>query len=282
VEFGPKWVREAGLVASIRGLGKEVIDKGDLQFSEVEKDDDCKGAKHPRTVGAATKKIYDAVSEVAKAKKFSLTIGGDHSLAVGSIAAVAEAWSNLRIIWVDAHADINTPETSPSGNIHGMPLAFLMGLVKDPIVGFEWLKPCLKPHQVVYIGLRDVDNEERVIVKEQGVKYFSMTEVDIYGIDKVVEMALDHINPKRENPIHMSFDIDAIDPEFCPSTGTKVMGGLTYREARRICEKVAETGQLVGLDLVEVNPQIGTESDAKKTSSVAVDLAKFCLGHKFL
>jgi len=284
VEQGPKAIREAGLVSELYQLGWEVNDIGDLSFENVPAEEDpqsAEGIKSPRQVGGACKKIFDSVYKHAVEGKLCLTLGGDHSLAIGTIAALIRAWQDLVIIWVDAHGDINVPETSPTGNIHGMPVSFLMGLCNaETIPGFEWLKPCLTPDRIVYVGLRDVDFGEKKILRKQGIKVFSMTEVDKYGIGKVMEMALDHVNPKRDKPIHLSYDVDAIDPLVCAATGTSVKGGLTYREARHICEAVAETGRLVGLDIVEVNPAIGSEHDVKETASVAVDLVKSALGRK--
>lgn len=178
---------------------------------------------------------------------------------------------------MDAHADINTAESTDSGtvlqlmtvlsgtraytytlydttgNIHGMPLSFLLG-IGPKVEEFAWVKPLLKPHRLVYIGLRDVDLAERRILKEHGIKAFSMHEVDKYGIGRVVEMALDHVNPGRKLPIHLSFDVDALDPTVAPSTGTPVRGGLTFREGHYICEAVYETGCLVALDIMVGSP----------------------------
>jgi len=281
VEGGPKAIRDAGLLPAIWKLGWEVEDFGDLEFQTIENDPTAdNGVKHPRQVGSACEKIFDTVYKHAVEGKLMLTLGGDHSLAIGTIAAACKAWKDTVVVWVDAHGDINTPATSPSGNIHGMPVAFLMGLVKGEVPGFEWLHPCLTPDRIVYIGLRDVDFGEKKILREQGIKVFSMTEVDKFGIGKVMEMALDHVNPKRDKPIHLSYDVDGIDPQVIPSTGTRVRGGLSYREARHICEAVSETGRLVSLDIVEVNPAIGTPKDVEETASVAVDLVKSALGRK--
>jgi len=281
VEGGPKAIREAGLLKEIWKLGWEVQDYGDLEFETVENDPPASnGVKHPRQVGKACEKIFDYVYKHAAEGKLMLTLGGDHSLAIGTIAAINKAWKDVVVIWIDAHGDINTPQTSPSGNIHGMPVAFLMGMVKESVPGFEWLHPCLTPDRIVYIGLRDVDSGEKKILREKGIKVFSMTEVDKFGIGKVMEMALDHVNPKRDKPIHLTYDVDAIDPLVVPSTGTRVKGGLTYREARHICETISETGRLVSMDVVEVNPSIGTDKDVAETASVAVDLVKSALGMK--
>jgi len=284
VEKGPIAIRNAGLIDALWKQGWEIKDEGDLQFETIEEKDDPpdhNGIKRPRQVGAACKKVFQEVYKHAVEGKLCLTLGGDHSLAIATIAAMRRAWKDLVVIWIDAHGDINTPTTSPTGNIHGMPVAFLMGLFdSNTVPGFDWLQPCLTPDQIVYIGLRDVDSGEKKILRKYGIKVFSMTEVDKFGIGKVMEMALDYVNPKRDKPIHLSYDVDGIDPLVVPSTGTTVKGGLTYREARHICESVAETGRLVGIDLVEVNPAIGSEKDVHETASVAVDIAKSALGQK--
>eukprot|EP01116_Phalansterium_solitarium_P003475 TRINITY_DN14307_c0_g1_i1.p1 TRINITY_DN14307_c0_g1~~TRINITY_DN14307_c0_g1_i1.p1 ORF type:complete len:361 (+),score=109.68 TRINITY_DN14307_c0_g1_i1:136-1218(+) len=285
VEGGPRAIRDAGLVSELETLGWAVDDRGDIQFDNVPPEQDPpagNGVKFPRQVGGCTAKLFDEVYAAASTGKLALTLGGDHSLAIGSIAAVCRAWPDTCVIWVDAHGDINTHETTPSGNLHGMPVGFLMGLVDGTVPGFEWLAPCLSPERIVFIGLRDVDPGEKKVLRQHKIKCFSMTEVDRYGIGKVMELALDHVNPKRDKPIHLSYDVDAIDPLVVPSTGTRVKGGLTYREACYICEAVSETGQLVGLDVVEVNPAIGTPDQVAETAQVAVGIIKSALGQRLI
>lgn len=175
---------------------------------------------------------------------------------MGTISGVLSAHPEACVVWVDAHADINTPQTSTSGNIHGMPLAFLLGIAGELPKAqsgpqpFSWIKPVLRPERLVYIGLRDVDEGEKKILREHKIRAFSMHEVDRFGIGRVVELALAHVNPNGDRPIHLSFDVDALDPSVAPSTGTPVRGGLTFREGHYICEAIAETGLLVGLDIM--------------------------------
>lgn len=175
---------------------------------------------------------------------------------MGTISGVLDAHPEACVVWVDAHADINTPQTSTSGNIHGMPLSFLLGIAGEIPKAesgpqpFSWIKPVLRPDRLVYIGLRDVDDGEKKILREHNIRAFSMHEVDKYGIGRVVELALAHVNPDGNRPIHLSFDVDALDPSVAPSTGTPVRGGLTFREGHYICEAIAETGLLVGLDIM--------------------------------
>jgi arginase len=200
---------------------------------------------------------------------------------MGTIAGTCAVYNDLCVIWVDAHADINTPETTTSGNLHGCPVAFLLGIVGQ-VPNYEWLKPCLKPDRIVYIGLRDVDQGEKEILKKFGIKAFSMYHVDKYGIGKVVEMALDHVNPNRDRPIHLSFDVDALDPSVAPATGTPVRGGLSFREGHYICEAINETGCLVAMDLVEVNPLLGDSNSLTQTVQVGCGLIRCALGETLL
>jgi arginase len=283
VDQGPAVIREAGIKNEISLLGWEVSDLGDLSLSEwdQEKDPAFGIIKHPRQVGEACQKVFERARSVSSTH-FVLTLGGDHSLAIGSIAAMKETWSDLCIVWVDAHGDINNDKTTTSGNIHGMPLGFLAGLNEKPVPGFEWLKQTIDIKHLVYIGLRHVDFQEKRTLHKLGIKAFSMHEVDKFGIGRVMEMALDHIDPKRRRPIHLSLDIDGIDPSVCPSTGTRVTGGLTYREANYICEVLSESGRLVSMDITEFNPSIGTPDEVRQTAEVVVALARGALGHELL
>jgi len=287
VEKGPACLRKLEITTEIEWRGWKLHDLGDVIRERWEPADDPiseHGVKNPRQVGAACKELYDRIKPVI-GREFMVTMGGDHSLAIGSISAAVEHWGkDLGIVWVDAHADINTETTSGSGNIHGMPLAFLCGLMKGQVPGFEWFKPCLDPSRIVYIGLRHVDFHEKFLIRDNNIKAFSLREVDKYGIGKVMDMALAYLNPHphRKIPIHLSFDIDSIDPFVCPSTGTRAGGGLSYREGCFICETVSETGCLVGLDLVELNPDIGTKEDVQQTAEVTISLLRCALGHELL
>jgi arginase len=250
-------------------------------------DPDHRGMKKPRAVSAVTEALSKQVYDHAKEGRFVLTLGGDHSIAIGTISGTAKAirerlGRDMAVIWVDAHADINTPETSDSGNIHGMPVAFLTGLASDaPDAPFGWIKDehRVSVKKIVYIGLRDVDRGEKKILRENGIKAFSMHDIDRHGIGKVMDMALGWIG--SDTPIHLSFDIDALDPRFAPSTGTAVRGGLTLREGDFIAECVHETGSLVALDLVEVNPSLEEEGAAETVRS-GVSIVRCALGDTLL
>ena len=250
-------------------------------------DPEYRGMKNAKAVDAVTHELSRQVYEHARKGRFVLTLGGDHSIAIGTISGTAKAMRerlgrDIAVIWVDAHADINTPESSDSGNIHGMPLAFLTGLASDKEgQPFGWIKDDqrISPKKLVYIGLRDVDRGEKKILRDNGIKAFSMHDIDRHGIGKVMDMALGWIG--SDTPIHLSFDIDALDPMWAPSTGTAVRGGLTLREGDFIAECVHETGSLIALDLVEVNPSL-EEKGAADTVRAGVSIVRCALGDTLL
>ncbi|GAP90866.1 putative arginase [Rosellinia necatrix] len=294
VDAGPSALIESGLLAQLRDElnyklhGDERVNAYD---DLVPKDDPpFRNMKNPGTVSAVTKRLGEEVYSHAREGRLVLTLGGDHSIAIGTIAGTAKAirerlGREIAVIWVDAHADINTPESSDSGNIHGMPVAFVTGLAKEErLEYFGWLGPehMLNPSKLVYIGLRDVDAGEKKILREHGIKAFSMFDIDRYGIGRVVEMALAHIG--NDTPIHLSFDVDALDPMWAPSTGTPVRGGLTLREGDFICESVHMTGNLVAVDLVEVNPSLAAdrETEANETIRAGCSLVRCALGESLL
>ncbi|KAH9857221.1 Ureohydrolase [Lenzites betulinus] len=283
VDDGPIRLVEAGLPEQLTELGWDVQFDGHHQFDAIEAANDppIGKLKNARLVSRVCSAVADVVGEHAKNGQLPLTLGGDHSLAMGTISGTLQKYPDACVVWVDAHADINTAETTDSGNIHGMPLSFLLG-IGPKVEEFAWVQPLLKPHRLVYIGLRDVDHGERRILREHGIKAFSMHEVDKYGIGRVVEMALDHVNPGRKLPIHLSFDVDALDPTVAPSTGTPVRGGLTFREGHYICEAVYETGCLVALDIMEVNPSLADSESVKATVAVGCSLARAALGETLL
>lgn len=254
-------------------------------------DADFRNMKRPLAVSSVTKKLSDQVYEHAMEGRCVLTLGGDHSIAIGTISGTAKAirerlGREMAVIWVDAHADINTPETSDSGNIHGMPVAFLTGLAKEKRGDiFGWLKDenMISVKKLVYIGLRDVDRGEKKMLREHGIRAFSMHDIDRHGIGRVMELALGHIG--SDTPIHLSFDVDALDPLWAPSTGTPVRGGLTLREGDYIAECVHETGSLVAMDLVEVNPTLepGVNNiGAHETVRAGCSLVRCALGESLL
>ncbi|KAI9446699.1 arginase [Lactarius indigo] len=294
VDKGPIHLVNAGLVEQLKDLGWVVEFDGHHQFEDISAAVDPPTGKlrNPRLVSNVTEAVGRVVAGHVSKGSLPLTLGGDHSLAMGTIAGTLSKYPDACVIWIDAHADINTPETTDSGNIHGMPLAFLTsvsrstslsGFASNQPIPFSWLDTVhLPPSNLAYIGLRDVDRGEKAIIREHNIAAFSMHEVDRYGIGKVVEMALDRVNPDRSKPIHLSFDVDALDPSVAPSTGTPVRGGLTFREGHYICERLFETGLLVAVDLMEVNPSLKEEADAQQTVAVGCSLVRAALGETLL
>lgn len=284
---GPQALREKGLHQALSKLGWRLEEVGDLVFEppghnapEYTGPGMCRSSF---AVGHGCRKLKEVVQKHAAKGNFVLTLGGDHSIALGSLAGILSVRPQTGVVWVDAHADINTPASSLSGNMHGMPLGFLTGLANPTAVpGCEWLAnvPRLKPEQLAYVGLRDVDREERRILKELNIQAFTMYHVDKYGIGKVMEMLLDHLG---DRPLHMSYDIDACDPVIAPSTGTKVRGGLSFREAHYVAEAVAETGRLGSVDMVEINPQLTDQvtDSGTQQSEDTIDLTLALLADVF-
>ncbi|XP_026206320.1 arginase-1 [Anabas testudineus] len=284
VDRGPDVIRAAGLVHRLHEQGCAVKDYGNLTFEEVVVDEPVGAVKCVRAVGSANQRLSEAVQNVKRDGHTSVLLGGDHSLAIGSIHGHSAAVGDLSVVWVDAHADINTPLTSPTGNIHGQPMSYLLHELqsKIPVLpNFTWIKPCVSAKDLVYIGLRDVDPEEHYILKLLGVKVFSMSAVDQLGVARVMEETCDYLSARVKKPIHLSFDIDAIDPSITPATGTPVVGGLTYREGVYITEHLCQTGLLSAVDMVEVNPLRGqTEQEVQSTVHTAVDLLLGCFGRR--
>ncbi|KAI9908070.1 hypothetical protein PsorP6_003530 [Peronosclerospora sorghi] len=288
---GPDRLRGVGLHKMLVNLGWSVEENGNLEFAAPSRDDPVLDPRYGKAkqcfaVGNGLKQLYAIFKQKAEEGKFCLVLGGDHTIGAGSLAGLLSVHPDAGVIWVDAHADINTPAVTESGNMHGMPISFLMESMVDSskIPGFEWFVngPSMKPEQLVYVGLRDIDQVERRIIREKSIKAFTMQEVDRYGIGKVMEMALDHLIGKKQRALHMSYDIDAVDPLVAPSTGTRVRGGLTWREAHYVAEAVAETNLLVGLDMVEVNPKLAPGIGAKLTVEMALMLIASALGNRIL
>ncbi|KAJ5776801.1 Arginase [Penicillium odoratum] len=291
VEAAPMALIEAGLLTQLReDLEYTIHHDNIVHYYEKDipaEDPDHRNMKKPRAVSAVTERLSTQVYNYAKDGKFVLTLGGDHSIAIGTISGTSKAirerlGREIGVIWVDAHADINIPEMSPSGNIHGMPMAFLTRLAREDRRDiFGWLQDehIVSTRKLVYIGLRDVDRGEKKLLREHGIKAFSMHDIDRHGIGRVVEMALAHIG--NDTPIHLSFDVDALDPQWAPSTGTPVRGGLTLREGDFICEAVHETGNLIAMDLVEVNPSLESVG-AAETIRAGCSLVRSALGDTLL
>ncbi|KAK0066205.1 Arginase, partial [Biomphalaria pfeifferi] len=281
-EDGPKCLRDAGVVATLEKLGHNVEDHLDILVDKnLLGKSNCPKTKNNLSVSDVNQKLSQKVAETVAKKQTAVVIGGDHSLGIGSIHGHAKAEPHLVVIWIDAHADINTPNTSTTHNMHGMPLSFLVKELEKEIPGdvMPWCKPCISAKQIVYIGLRDVDPGERKIIEDLGIKSFSMQEVDELGIVETLRQALEHVDPKHKAPIHVSFDIDSVDPQYTPSTGTAVSGGLTLREMFYIAETISKTGRLSVLDVAEVNPRIA-EQHAQITVQNTMDVIASFFGRR--
>lgn len=276
---GPAAVRRAGLVSVLEGVGVAVADGGDIPVPSA----NGKGSARLQN-GAAILKVCRELEKrtrsAVKGGAVPLTIGGDHSLAMGSVAGVAgarrEQGDKIGLIWVDAHADFNTPKTSPSGNLHGMPLAHLLGMGDKEFAGLGGFAPKAEPRNVCLIGVRDVDKAEADNLRRSGVRVFSMQEIDRFGLGMVMEQAID-IASEGTAGFHLSFDIDVVDPGSAPGTGTLKRGGLTYRESHLLMELAADSERLLGLDLVEVNP---LEDVQNATAVLAVELISSAMGKR--
>lgn len=279
VELGPDYLLQYGLRQDMEKLGwhttlEKALDGKAVEARKArEQNDVIRHLKRPKLTADCTQEIYKCVRKVAEQGRFPLTLGGDHSIAIGTVAGVLSVHPDAGVIWVDAHADINTMSSTVTGNLHGCPLSLVMGLDRANIPDcFSWVPQVLKPEKLAYIGLRELDEAEKQILHDLSITAFSMFHVDRYGMDKVIQMAVDAVTPLGTEPIMVSYDVDAIDPLFVPATGTPVRGGLSFREALFLCERVAETGRLVALDVVECNPLLAT-TDANVTDTVSVGCA---------
>lgn len=272
--LGPDALRFAGMKKRLEKIGYEVQDEGNITFHAVETGRDATNHKNLASVVEANEKLAAKVDAVMKAGRFPLIIGGDHSLAIGSIKGVLKNIPRLGVIWFDAHGDINTGETSPSGNIHGMPVASLLGRGHERLSSIGGAEHRLNKENIVYVGCRDLDSGERVALKELGIHVFTMHDIDLHGIQWVMEKAI-AIASQETDGVHVSFDVDVLDPAFAPGTGTLVPGGMEYREAHLSLELIAKQVKLVSVEFVEVNPIL---DDKNKTAEAAVALAGSLLG----
>ena len=279
VDMGPAAVRYTGLVSRLRELGHEVVDTGDISIPIRDCETgtcDQKEDKYLNEIIQICTSIYKTGRQVVKSGRFPLFIGGDHSIAVGTVAAVTND-EPTGLIWIDAHGDFNTPQTSPSGNIHGMPLAALIGEGHEPLVNVGEPGAKILPENVVMIGQRDLDPSEKKRLKASGITVFTMREIDEQGISSVANKALMKlIHLKR---IHLTVDMDALDPLEAPGVGTPVPGGITYREAHLLMEILADSEKITSMDLVEINPILDI---ANKTAELAVELTLSALGKSIL
>lgn len=277
VDMGPSAIRYAHLQQKLEELGYAVQDEGNVEVPIAEM---CSitnpKLKYIDCIIPMSRRVAGAVATSVQAGRFPLVLGGDHSLSIGSVRGAARS-KKIGVIWVDAHADFNTAETTPSGNIHGMSLAILAGQGDKSLVQL-WDEPfpVIDPHKIAIIGARDLDAGEKVNLQNAGAMVMSMEQVDRFGMVTVVEKAIEHIS-RDVDGIFLSLDLDALDPRHAPGVGTPVPAGLTQREAHLACELIAETGKLIGMDLVEVNPILDIQN---QTASLAVEFALSALGRR--
>lgn len=279
VDMGPSAMRAAKLHAVLRGIGHEVLDVGNVATleSEARKIKDPK-LKYLDEVLLVCKRLSQQVTKGFSEGDFPLVLGGDHSIALGTWAGMAAVGRNEGLIWIDAHGDFNTSASSPSGNIHGMPLASICGIGDERLTQFGGPKAKANPKHVVLLGIRDLDPEEKKLITKSGVQYYTMRDIDERGVRKVMEDAIE-IAGKGGRKIHVSFDVDVMDPAYAKGTGTPAPGGLTYREAHLAMELAADSGQLQSMEMVEVNPLLDIRNE---TGELAVGLIASALGKRII
>src|SRR5215813_663723 len=283
VDMGPSAVRVAGLEAKLEGIGHVVEDSGNIAVAipEQKKAGDP-NAKYLKEIVATCTKEAELVVKTLEAGKTPLVLGGDHSVAAGTVAGVAEFYrrqnQKIGLIWIDAHSDMNTPESSPSGNVHGMPLAAIMGLGPAELGNIYNFSPKIHPENCVLVGIRDVDAHEKENIRRAGVEVFTMRDIDERGMRSVMEEAL-RMAGRGTAGYHISLDMDWIDPEDAPGVGTPVWGGATYREAHLAMEIISDHGRMLSFEIVEVNPVI---DEKNQTADLAVELALSAFGKKIL
>ena len=283
VDMGPSAVRVAGLEARLEALGHQVEDAGNITVALPEqKKEGAANAKYLKEITTTCTKQADLVLKTLEAGKFPIVLGGDHSVAAGTVAGVAEYYrrqqQNIGLLWIDAHSDINTPESSPSGNVHGMPLAAIMGLWQGELANIYDFSPKVRAENCVLVGIRDVDAFEKENIRKAGVEVFTMRDIDERGMRAVMEEAL-RMAGRGTAGYHVSLDMDWIDPEDAPGVGTPVWGGATYREGHLAMEIIADHGRMLSFEIVEVNPVI---DEHNQTADLAVELTLSAFGKKIL
>ncbi len=280
VDLGPTAIRYAGLISRLKQLDLDVYDKGDIKVPAVNIEkfhSEQKGLRNYDEIIEVNQKLNKEVSASIENNRFPLVLGGDHSIAVGSVSAISKHYNNLGVIWYDAHGDLNIPEESPSGNIHGMPLRILTG--EGPKELLELNSNVIKPENIVLIGMRDLDKGERQFIKDHNIKTFTMSDIDKLGIKEVIENTIEYLKSRNVDGVHLFLDVDALDPLETPGTGTRVLGGLSYRESHFALELLHQSHLISSMDLVEVNPLIDSNNH---TAEQAVSLVGTFFGETLL
>ncbi|WP_332693990.1 arginase [Halalkalibacter lacteus] len=279
VDMGPSAMRYAGLIEEIKGLGFNVKDYGDIKINRFSNGTTREqNLKNLQEVIKTSEELCRELDEILSEGGFPLVLGGDHSISIGSIAGISKHYKELGVIWYDAHADLNTAETSPSGNIHGMPLAINLGLGHPLLTEIGGYAPKIKPENIVIIGARSIDEGERELIRKKGLKVFTMHEIDRKGMTRVMEETIHYLETNTDG-VHLSLDLDAIDPLDAPGVGTPVLGGITYRESHLAMEMLAEAAIITSAEFVEVNPILDNKN---KTADVATELVASLLGKKLI
>ncbi len=278
VDMGPSALRIAGIGEQIAALGYTVVDRGDLPAPIPETQalrDEHK--KYIRDIAKVCQKVYQTSLSSFDEGAMPLVLGGDHSIALGTLGGMASARGPGGVLWIDAHGDVNRPETTPTGNVHGMPLAAALGLAGAGFESEAWPLPAVDSGRVALVGVRQLDEGERQLLRKHDSCVFTMSDIDRLGVEKVMHDALEHV--AGPNFVHVSLDMDVVDPDVAPGVGTPVPGGLSYREAHLACELIAESGLMESLEVVEVNPILDREN---QTASLAVELVASALGARIL
>lgn len=278
VDMGPSAIRYAGIDDRLTALGLDCADLGNVEtaVAEAAEEVDPKARFLP-DIKRSCERIARLVSGVTRKRKVPIVLGGDHSVAIGTLGGMASVHGPGGVIWLDAHGDLNTPETSPSGNVHGMPLGAALGLAPDAFASEAWPLPALDPRHVALVGIRSLDHGERELVKSFGIAVHTMSDLDRRGIEPVLHEALERVSGAPF--VHVSLDMDVVDPEAAPGVGTPVRGGLSYREAHLAMELVAEWGEFSSFEVVEVNPILDREN---ATGQLAVELTASAFGARIL
>ncbi|HWL27151.1 MAG TPA: arginase [Ureibacillus sp.] len=280
VDMGPSAIRYAGVVERLEALGYDVNDEGDIQVKRdnliIEQNNKLLNINDIIKIST---ELGNRVKSVIEENRFPLVLGGDHSIAIGTLAGLTERFKNLGVIWYDAHADLNTPDTTPSGNIHGMPLAVCLGIGDDRLTNIRGFAPKIKPENIIIIGARSVDPGEKELIKKLGIKVYSMHEIDRMGMTRVMEESINYLKERQVDGVHLSLDLDGLDPLYTPGVGTPVPGGITYRESHLAMEMLEEAGIITSAEFVEVNPIL---DEKNKTADTAVALMGSLFGEKLV
>lgn len=277
VGMGPLAIRYAGLEGRLKNLQYEINDLGDIFISEPDQEEkQASNLRNLSQVAEGNKRLAEMVDQEVKKERFPLILGGDHSIAIGSLAGTSKHYNNLGVIWYDAHGDLNSDETSPSGNIHGMPLAASLGIGHEKLTSILDYYPKVRPENVIVIGARDLDPGEKALIRRLGIQVYTMHEVDRLGMPKVMEQTITYLK-ERTDGVHLSLDLDGLDPSEAPGVGTPVRGGLTYRESHLAMEMLAESKIITSAEFVEVNPILDVKN---KTAEAAVGLIGSLFGEQ--